>query len=223
MQYYTKRKNHKYVSILVALIIVIAIFNVTIVLFDERIMPSVIEMSTMMAKSQTLDIINKKSVEILSKDFKYDEMIKIEKNDEGNIILVQADTVKLNYIAAELAIECNKELNEMKNTEIKVPLGWVSDKSIFYRFGPKITVEIEPMGNVNTSYESKFESAGINQTRHKIYLNITAKIRLKLPLRNQDVEVSAQIPVSDTIIVGKIPNTTLGLPANDQSKSESTK
>jgi len=108
----------------------------------------------------------------------------------------------------------------MNNSTIKVPFGWMTDKSAFYSVGPKITTEIEPVGNISTSYESKFESAGINQTRHKIYLNVTAKIRLKLPLKNQDMEVSTQIPVSDTIIVGKIPNTTFGFPTNEQNTNK---
>lgn len=220
MQYYTKRKSHKYMRFLVVTIFIIVVFNIILVFFDERVMPSVTEIATIMAKSQTLNIINEKSVGILSQDFKYNEMVKIEKNSEGNIILVQADTVKLNYIAAKLSTECNNELSKMENSAVKVPLGWMSDKSAFYNFGPKITVQIEPMGNISTSYESKFESAGINQTRHKIYLNVNAKIRLKLPLRNQDIEVDTQVPVSDTIIVGKIPNTTFGLPTNDQSKSQ---
>ncbi|WP_026888375.1 sporulation protein YunB [Clostridium beijerinckii] len=222
MQYYTRRKTHKYISFIVLIIVIIVILNISVVFFDQRVMPSVTEIATIMAKSQTLDIINKKSVDILSQDFKYDEMVKIQKDNQGNIILIQADTVKLNYIAAELSTECNKELSDMKNATIKVPLGWMSDKSAFYNIGPKISVEIEPIGNISTSYESKFESAGINQTRHKIYLNVTAKIRLRLPLRNQDAEVSTQVPVSDTIIVGKIPNTTLGFPTNDQSKSGDT-
>jgi len=222
MQYYTRRKNHKYISFLVILIFIIVVLNIIIVFFDKRVMPAITEMATIMAKSQTLNIINEKSVEILSKEFNYDQMIKIQKNNEGNIILVQADTIKLNYLAAKLSTECNKELSDMKNSEIKVPLGWLSDKSAFYNLGPKITMEIEPMGNMSTSYESKFESAGINQTRHKIYLNVNAKIRLKLPMRNQDIEVTTQVPVSDTIIVGKIPNNTLGFPTNDNSKSQDT-
>lgn len=222
MRYYTKRKNHKYISIITTIIFIIVVLNLIIIFFDKRVMPSIMEIATIMAKSQTLDIINEKSVEILSEDFKYDEMVKLEKDNGGNIILVQADTIKLNYIAAKLATECNKELSNMKNSSVKVPLGWMSDKSAFYSLGPKITMEIEPLGNISTSYESKFESAGINQTRHKIYLNVNAKIRLKLPLSNQDVEVSTQIPVSDTIIVGKIPNTTFGIPSNNANKSENT-
>jgi len=221
MQYYTKRKSHKFISFIVIIILIIVILNASIMFFDKRVMPSITEIATIMAKTQTLEIINKESVDILSQEFKYNEMIKIEKDNEGNIILVQADTIKLNYIAAKLSTECNKELSDMNNATIKVPLGWLSNRSLFYSLGPKITMEIEPMGNIITSYESKFESAGINQTRHKIYLNITAKIRLKLPLRNQDVEVNTQIPVSDTIIVGKIPNTTFGFPTNNESKKES--
>ncbi|OPJ55496.1 sporulation protein YunB [Clostridium chromiireducens] len=222
MQYYTRRKNHKYISFLVILIFIIVVLNIIIVFFDKRVMPAITEMAGIMAKSQTLNIINEKSVEILSKEFDYDQMIKIQKNNEGNIILVQADTIKLNYLAAKLSTECNKELSDMKNSEVKVPLGWLSDKSIFYNLGPKIAIGIEPMGNMSTSYESKFESAGINQTRHKIYLNVNAKIRLKLPMRNQDIEVTTQVPVSDTIIVGKTPNNTLGFPTNDNSKSQNT-
>lgn len=219
MQYYTKRKTNKYILFIAIIIFILVISNIVLVFFDKRVMPSITEIATIMAKSQTLDIINEKSVDILSKEFKYDEMIKIEKDNEGNIILLQSDTVKLNYIAAKLSTECNKELSDMNNTTIKVPFGWMSDKSIFFNAGPKITMQIEPIGNISTNYESKFESAGINQTRHKIYLNVVAKIRLKLPLRNQDIEVNTQIPVSDTIIVGKIPNTTFGFPANDENKT----
>lgn len=211
MQYYTKRKSHKYISLILVIIVLIVMFNLIIAFFDTRVMPSIIDIAKTMAKSQTLQIINDKSIEILSDEFKYDEMIKIQKDKDGNIILIQADTVKLNYIAAKLATECNKELSDMNNSTIKVPLGWMSNKSAFYSLGPKINMEIEPIGNISTSYESKFESAGINQTRHKIYLNVAAKVRMKLPLESQDVDVTTQIPVSDTIIVGKIPNTTLGI------------
>ncbi len=210
MEYYTKRKNYTYIKVILAIVSIIVIFNMLIVFFDRRVLPTVVEISKIMAKTQTLNIINEKSVEILNEDFKYDEMIKIQKDNEGNINLIQADTVKLNYIAAKLANECNASLEDMKENTVEVPLGWTTSRSVFYRLGPNIKMHIEPIGNITTSYESKFESAGINQTRHKIYLNITAQIRLKLPLADQETTVTTQVPVSDTIIVGKIPNMTWG-------------
>lgn len=220
MQYYTKRKKHNFLYIIAVIIPIIIILNTMVLFFNNRVMPSIIEIATIMARSQALSIINKKSVEILSEEFKYDEMVKIEKDNEGNIILVQSDTVKLNYIAARLSTECNNELNDMSNTIIEVPFGWMSDNSMFYSVGPTITTHMEQLGNLSTTYESKFESAGINQTRHKIYLNIIGKIRLKLPLRNQEIDVTTQIPVSDTIIVGKIPNTSFGFPTNEKTNND---
>lgn len=211
MEYYTKRKNYRIIKFILVIISIIVIFNILIVFFDKRVLPSVVEISKIMAKTQTLNIINEKSMDILNKDFQYDEMIKIQKDDEGNINLIQADTVKLNYISAKLSNECNAALENMKDNTIEVPLGWTSNRSVFYRLGPNIKMHIEPIGNITTSYESKFESAGINQTRHKIYLNITAQIRLILPLSDQETTVTTQVPVSDTIIVGKIPNMTWGI------------
>lgn len=210
MEYYTKRKSHKYLLFILVIIVVFVLFNTVLIFFDRRVMPSVIKIAEIMANSQTLDIINEESIKILNDDFNYDEMVKIQKDNEGNIILIQADTAKLNSIAAKLSTNCNSAFRDMNKATIKVPLGWMSDRSIFYNLGPTIKVNIEPVGNISTSYESKFESAGINQTRHKIYLNISAKVRLKLPMNNDDIDVTTQIPVSDTIVVGKIPNTTIG-------------
>ncbi|NME83063.1 sporulation protein YunB [Clostridium sp. SM-530-WT-3G] len=210
MEYYTKRKSHKYLIFILVIIVIFFIFNIILIFFDRKVMPAVIKIAEIMANSQTLNIINEESIKILNDDFKYDEMVKIEKDSEGNIILIQADTSKLNNIAAELSTNCNNAFKDMDNATIKVPLGWMSDRSIFYNLGPSIKVNIQPVGNIATSYESKFESAGINQTRHKVYLNISAKVRLKLPMNNDDIDVTTQIPVSDTIIVGKIPNTTIG-------------
>ena len=217
MEYYTKRKSHKYLLFILVIIVVFVVFNIILVFFDRKVMPAVIKIAEIMANSQTLDIINEESIKILNNDFNYDEMVKIQKDNEGNIILIQADTAKLNLIAAELSTNCNNAFRDMDKSTIKVPLGWMSDRSIFYNLGPSMKVTIEPVGNISTSYESKFESAGINQTRHKIYLNISAKVRLKLPMNNDDIDVTTQIPVSDTIIVGKIPNTTIGFGETNSS------
>lgn len=209
MEYYTRRKNKKYLPLLIFIIVIIILLNTALVFFDKRVMPSVIEISEIMAKTQTLNIINEASMNILNKEFKYNEMIKIDKDNNGKIILVQSDTGKLNYIASKISNECNKSLADMSNNKIKVPLGWITEKSLFYNLGPDISIEVEPIGNVVVTYESKFESAGINQTRHKIYLNVNGKVRIKLPIKSEEIDVSTQIPVCDTIIVGEVPDMTM--------------
>ncbi|MBE6072692.1 MAG: sporulation protein YunB [Clostridium butyricum] len=209
MEYYTRRNKRKYLPLILVIIIIIIVLNTTLIFFDRRIMPSVIRISEIMAKSQTLNIINETSMKILDEEFQYNEMMNIEKDDNGRIILVQVDTAKLNYISSKLSNECNKSLSDMSDAKIKVPIGWLTEKSLFYNFGPKISMEVEPIGNIVVTHESKFESAGINQTRHKIYLNVNGKVRMKLPFKSEEIDIETQVPVADTIIVGEVPEMTI--------------
>ena len=60
---------------------------------------------------------------------------------------------------------------------------------VFYNLGPDISVKMTQIGNISSSYESIFESAGINQTRHKIYLNVNMKMKVIVPFKSEEVEV----------------------------------
>lgn len=162
-------------------------------------------------KSEAVKVINEESVKIYSESFKYDDIIDIDKDDEGNIIMIRADTVKQNYLASQVVLSCDKRLEEIGDLGIKVPLGYLTNNIAFYNMGPNITVKMKQIGNINTEYESVFESAGINQTRHKIYLKVTTTLRVVVPFNSRDIKVSSEIPVSDTIIVGKIPETAINM------------
>ncbi|MGN2368833.1 sporulation protein YunB [Clostridium cagae] len=209
MKYYTKRKKRKYIPIIVISIALVIIFNSVIVFLDNKVMPSLDRVAEMTVRSRVLNIINSNSIKLFADEFNYNEMIKIEKDNDGNITLIQADTVKLNYLASKLSIQCNEELQNLEDIKIKIPLGWFTDNSIYYNLGPQMSIRVEDVGNINANYESGFESAGINQTRHRIYLNVESKVRVILPFKTNEVEIVTKVPVSDTIIVGKIPETAI--------------
>ncbi|MBZ9690780.1 sporulation protein YunB [Clostridium sp. M14] len=211
MKYYTKRKKRKYIPIIVISIALVIIFNSVIVFLDNKVMPSLDRVAEMTVRSRVLNIINSNSIKLFADEFNYNEMIKIEKDNDGNITLIQADTVKLNYLASKLSIQCNEELQNLEDIKIKIPLGWFTDNSIYYNLGPQMAIRVEDVGNINANYESGFESAGINQTRHRIYLNVESKVRVILPFKTNEVEIVTKVPVSDTIIVGKIPETAIDL------------
>ncbi|MGN2338445.1 sporulation protein YunB [Clostridium cagae] len=209
MKYYTKRKKRKYIPIIVISIALVIIFNSVIVFLDNKVMPSLDRVAEMTVRSRVLNIINSNSIKLFADEFNYNEMIKVEKDNDGNITLIQADTVKLNYLASKLSIQCNEELQNLEDIKIKIPLGWFTDNSIYYNLGPQMAIRVEDVGNINANYESGFESAGINQTRHRIYLNVESKVRVILPFKTNEVEIVTKVPVSDTIIVGKIPETAI--------------
>lgn len=211
MNYYTKPKKTEFKPIILVIISILLVFILSIFLYDKRIYPAVLQVAESSIKADTIECISKTSMELFDEEFNYDEMIIIDKDNEGNINMIRANTVKLNYLTSRLSIRCNEELQKMGEVGVEVPLGWMTDNSAFYEFGPDLNVKIDPIGNMKVSYESKFESAGINQTRHKIYLNVEARVRMKIPLHSKEKVVTCQIPVAETIIVGKTPNTAIDL------------
>jgi hypothetical protein len=51
----------------------------------------------------------------------------------------------------------------------------------------------------------RFEHEGINQTRHRIYLEITGQIRIVVPLISSNVKVVAEVPITDATVLGEVP------------------
>ena len=70
---------------------------------------------------------------------------------------------------------------------------------------------MQPIGYIETKYVSNFEGAGINQTRHRIFVEVKTKIRIILPSNNNEIEIIHQVPICETIIVGKIPDNAINL------------
>ena len=211
MKHYSKAKTKRYKSFIVIIIALFIVFNLLLTLFDKKVMPSVLNISETMMRAEAIKTINTVSVEVFDEEASKKDIVKIERDKNNKINSISADTILLNKLSSEIAIRCNERLEELGAKGIEVPLGWMTDKSVYYNLGPKITIEMEPLGNIESSYESVFESAGINQTRHKIYLNVKAKIKIIIPMYTKELEVDAQIPLSETIIVGEIPDAAIQL------------
>lgn len=215
MNYYTKKSKIrfqiKHPKIIMVIIAIFLIFNSTLYFFNKNILPAALAMGEENLRREATTIINETALDIYSKDFDYNNMIIIEKDNDGNITLLRADTVKLNYLASKLILASNKKIGELEEVGMKIPLGYLTKNLVFYNMGPKINIKMSQIGNITSSYESVFESAGINQTRHKIYLNVNMQMKIIVPLNSKTVDIACQIPISETIIVGKIPNTAIEL------------
>lgn len=209
MKYYVNPKKKRIKPRFFIIILILIIFNIVLYIFDKKVFPYVLQKSETMVRAKAVDTISEVSMNVFTSEFKYDDVIKIDKDPEGNINLIRADTIKLNKLSSEIALQCNDELKKMGDMGVDVPMGWITERSVFYDLGPEINIKIQPIGNINIDYDSKFESAGINQTRHKIYLNVKAVVRIVVPLHSEDIEVDCDIPVAETIVVGKIPETAL--------------
>lgn len=200
--------------ITILLIAIFISFNIVLYMFDRTIMPTVIAVADGEMRAKAVVTLNNCVLNELNKGFDYDKIIKVEKDSSGNIVMLKADTLKLNEIACSVALDSQAELKKLGNLGIKLPIGYISKNNILSDFGPDITVKMQPIGSIEAKFYSTFESAGINQTRHRIYIDVKTQIRIIIPLKQSEVEVEHQIPISETIIVGKVPDNAINLDMN---------
>ena len=73
--------------------------------------------------------------------------------------------------------------------------------------GPKIKITISSIGNVKTDLKSEFSSKGINQTLHRVYLQVDCEVNILTPFNNISKRITNQILIAENVIVGNIPDT----------------
>ena len=177
---------------------------------DFRIRPTLRNLAEAKARVIATQAINEAIKSNISPDIQYQNLMKIQLNNEGKVTLIQPNTGEINRIASEATLAVQKRLQDLPKVSIKIPVGQVMGSKIMAGFGPDITVKIVPIGFVESTINDRFDLAGINQVRHRIYVTIKAVVKMVIPLINQEVQVSTDIPLVEAVIMGDVPNVYVG-------------
>ena len=171
-------------------------------------------MSEATVRALAVNAINNASHTVIDESIDYSELVKIDKDENGNINLIQANTVRINRLARDLANMSEKNIEEIKEQTIELPIGAFTGSAVLSGVGPVVNVSLLPIGNVTCDFVSSFDDVGINQTKHSIYIYINTTISIVLPVSSVPVSVSTSILVVENIIVGKVPQHNLNMSSN---------
>lgn len=140
------------------------------------------------------------------------KLVNVTLDSRGRVVLIQSNTMEFNRIAADTTIKVQNMLKEIGEEKISIPIGQVLGSQLLASVGPNITVTIIPVGTVQVKVFDKFEQAGINQTRHMVYLIATTQIRIVVPLVSKSISVNTQMPIAEYVVVGEVPSTYVQFP-----------
>ena len=194
------------ISRLLFVFVVIVLLVIGYTLIDGAIRPTILSISEAKLRAIAVQAMNDAVRETVGSDVSYSDLINIQKDSEGKITLVSANAVKMNELAASTAIAAQDKILNLGEQGIGIPLGTILGGQLMTGRGPQIVVKFEPMGSVTTDFMTEFEDAGINQTRHKVYLVFKATVRILIGNAAQTVEISTQVLIADTIIIGDVPD-----------------
>ena len=160
------------------------------------------------------DILNTSVRESTAGGVPYEALVTVRTDGAGRVTLLQANTARMNELAVTLALNAQQALTAQAPS-VSVPLGAALGLPLFSGMGPRVRVTLSPVGAVHAAFATEFEAAGINQTRHKIYLRLRATVRLVLPTGARAVEVESEMLLAESIIVGEVPDSYMSVPEGE--------
>lgn len=186
------------------------VFIIGVILYLNYVVnPVIIQMSEAKVRSLATKAVGSAIYEIVNQSDVYDDLIKITFDNDGKVRMIQTDAIAINFLNRSLTRLAQSNLEQIGNQGIDIPVGSFSGLPILVGRGPTVNIKLLPVGSISSSFSSEFTTAGINQTHHKIYVNLIANISIILPTANQVVQTSTQVLVCENIIIGEIPATYL--------------
>lgn len=188
----------------------VALFFVACILYLRLTVAPVLKtVSEEQIRALAVTAVNEAVSEVLEQSPSYADMVVIGYDNENNINSIRINSSEVNSIVHKSTIESQERISELGTRGINVPVGSLSGIMFFSGKGPDLNLRVVPVGSVTAKLYSEFKEAGINQTNHRIYLKINAKISAILPGANNVINTETDVMILDSVIVGKIPDTYL--------------
>lgn len=189
---------------LIAVFIVILIIAL---LFDARAEPIIRSSSKTAAKNEASLIINDTVTKLLKdENITYSSLVNVEKDKSGNIKAITTDIVSLNVLKSEINSKISHAIEDRGEFDIEIPFGLILGSDLLSGVGPDIGSNIKMTGNSKCDITNDFSSAGINQTLHRIMLNIEVEILIILPETQNTITYKTNMCIAETVIVGVTPS-----------------
>ncbi|MBR7186184.1 MAG: sporulation protein YunB [Clostridia bacterium] len=199
-----KRWNIKIIllAFLAALVLIAVLLHVNV----TGVLKAVAEANM---RSITTVAVNDAIYYTLSDEIRYEQLVRVERSESGEIMAITSDPLQINRIARDAAYMSQQNLQSMSESGVDIPLGAFFGIEAWAGFGPKIHMQIIPISNVACRFVSNFEQAGINQTKHSIYLEIVADISIIMPSGTSNFASLTEVLICESVLVGIVPNTYL--------------
>lgn len=210
-----KFKQRFIVSIILVLMGLTSLFGI-IYKFGRGVVMNNVETA---AANAFIDITNKAIGDVLNRcDIDYNDLANIQLDNEGNIVAIKCDTVKLMNIKTQVDDEIQNWVKKEPTIKFSIALGSFTGSEFLAGKGPKIPFEFTYDCATSTEFFSEFYDSGINQTIHRILMRLKADVATVIPWDYKETLVDTTYIIAETVIVGKIPNNFSNFNINTQNK-----
>ncbi len=188
------------------LFVLVVFFCIVIWYYVLVLVPIIKTYCTAKINSLTEQALNVAVSNVINTTINYDNIMSINYNQNGEINYITANQYMINSISREIIKDANERIKMIDEDYMQIPLGTLTGIVLFSGRGVRVKLSASPVAIIGSSFDSNFISVGINNTLHKIYLTINARVEMNLPIKKQTIDVRQQVLLCESVIVGKVPN-----------------
>ena len=142
-------------------------------------------------------------------DIAYDRIVFFEKDLDGRITALKTNMSEVNRLKTEILDIINDKILALDTSDIGIPLGSLFIPELLSGKGPAIPVHILSIRNSDANFVSEFSQAGINQTLHRLNMEVSIDVAVLVLGETSSFTMTSQVVVAETVIVGDVPQTFL--------------
>ena len=179
-------KLNRQKKIIIVMITIMVIGYFTSIKIIRLMIPVIERQCRVVSRSTAIKYSNESCKKIMEK-IEYEDLCTIERDKNGKIILIKMNSVNVSKLNNEIALDIQKKFD-------------TGESGKFY-------IKMSTIGEVTTKIKSEFTNTGINQTLHRIYIDIHCNVSLITPFKDVDEQIDTQVLLAETVIAGEIPDT----------------
>lgn len=174
---------------------------------EARLQPILMTAARMQTMNEVTSIVEGAILsELDRRELGYSDLVSVERDTGGSITAITTDMAEMNRLRGSLVEVMLDHVSRIDDAAIAIPVGSLVDSELLWGRGPTIKVRSFSIGTVSAEFRSEFSAAGVNQTLHKICLELSVPVTVLLPGTQMDVPVETSLCVAETVIVGKVPS-----------------
>ena len=201
------RRLRRFLGLLVFLL---ALALSCFVLFRGKYRPVIRSLAETQVKNATSDLTNDAiAKQIAAGNIAYDRIVYFEKDLNGRITALKTNIGEINRLKTDILNIINDEILALDTSDIGIPLGSLLLPEFFSGKGPVIPVRILSIRNSDAVFASDFSQAGINQTLHRLNMQVSIDVAVLVLGQASSFTVNSEVVVAETVIVGEVPDTFL--------------
>lgn len=168
--------------------------------------PLVQELAKARVANKASSIINEAvETQLRNDNIDYDAIVFLEKDRNGAITALKTNINEINRLKTEILSVIDTMLLDLDVNDVGLPLGSLILPEFFSGTGPVLPVKVMSISTSDADFYNEFTEAGINQTSHRIDMEVRITMTILTPVGTESVTVASTVVVAETVIVGSVP------------------